>query len=33
MNYCPVCGSIDIVAGHCQHCGSPAEKEENREEH
>ena len=19
---CPVCGSIDIVAGHCQHCGS-----------
>lgn len=22
--YCPVCGSIDISAGRCQHCGSPA---------
>ena len=19
---CPVCGSIDVIAGHCQHCGS-----------
>ncbi len=32
MSYCPVCGSIDIIAGRCQHCGSPAEQEENHEE-
>ena len=32
MDYCPVCGSIDIIAGRCQHCGSPAEQEENHEE-
>lgn len=25
MNFCSVCGSIDIVAGHCQHCGNEAE--------
>jgi hypothetical protein len=25
--HCPICGSIDIVAGRCQHCGSPAEIE------
>ncbi|NLG92542.1 MAG: hypothetical protein GX485_03100 [Clostridiales bacterium] len=22
--YCPVCGSIDISAGRCLHCGSAA---------
>ncbi len=21
-DYCPVCSSIDISAGYCQHCGS-----------
>nr|DAL80903.1 MAG TPA: zinc-ribbon containing domain protein [Caudoviricetes sp.] len=21
-DYCPVCNSIDIVAGYCKHCGS-----------
>lgn len=26
ISYCPVCGSIDIIAGRCPHCGSPAEK-------
>lgn len=22
--HCPICGSIDIIAGRCQHCGSEA---------
>lgn len=30
LDYCPVCGSIDIIAGHCQHCGSPAQKEDKK---
>lgn len=26
-DYCPVCSSIDIVAGYCQHCGSESVSE------
>lgn len=25
--YCPACGSIDIIAGRCQHCGAAAENQ------
>lgn len=27
--YCPICGSIDIVAGRCLHCGSEAQERRN----
>lgn len=26
-DYCPVCGSIDIIAGYCKHCGSESVSE------
>lgn len=29
--HCPICGSLDVIAGHCQHCGSPAKKGEKHE--